>query len=456
MNSIFDPIDALKAQLQSLLPMKPEDQQRLDKKIRLEFNYNSNHIEGNTLTYGETELLLIFDKTTGNHDMREYEEMKAHDVAYNIINEWAADKERPLTETAIKNLHALLLVRPFWKDAITPDGQATRRQIKVGDYKEHPNSVRLQNGELFHYASVADTPIKMGELIQWFRDEEEKKELHPVALAALLHYKFVLIHPFDDGNGRLSRLLMNYVLLKYNWPPVVIKTAKKKEYLFALNQADSGEISKFIEYIISQTEWGLDLYIKAANGESLEEKGDLEKEIEVFKKQQLSTGSITKHPTGVYKIFTHFSDIVWREIKGALVQFDNFFGESKEFHLVNRREEKYEKKTLLSLGFIGGDEPDKSLIFGYDVHTKNIDQVDWKLTFYGLINARQNVNVDVNARILFKTEQYSIQILIDEAVAWQASYPYKSMILTGDIEKLKTALVRGVFEEIKQRLSENS
>ena len=275
-------IDKMVADLQSLLPMKPEYQQKLDKKIRLEFNYNSNHIEGNTLTYGETELLLIFDKTTGNHELREYEEMKSHDVAFEKIKEWAGDKDRALTEADIKELHRMLLVRPFWKEAITPDGQPTRRLIEVGAYKKYPNSVQLQNGEIFHYASPEETPMQMGELIDWYRSEEYK--IHPVTLAAMLHYKFVRIHPFDDGNGRISRFLMNYVLLRNSLPPVVIKSADKKNYMFALNQADAGDFKAFVSYIGEQVIWSLEIYTKAATGETLEEADDIDKEVEIFKK----------------------------------------------------------------------------------------------------------------------------------------------------------------------------
>src|SRR5215831_11743496 len=111
MNSAIERIEHLRKELQSLLPMKAEDQQRLDKKFRLEFNYNSNHIEGNTLTYGETALLLLYDDTKGNHTFREYEEMKSHDVAFEMIKEWGKDRERPLTETQIKNLNEIILVR---------------------------------------------------------------------------------------------------------------------------------------------------------------------------------------------------------------------------------------------------------------------------------------------------------------------------------------------------------
>ena len=295
MTNPIDIVDNIAAELQSLLPMKLEYRQKLDKKIMLEFNYNSNHIEGNTLTYGETELLLIFDKTTGNHELREYEEMKAHNVAFDLMKEWANDKERPLTEADIKNLHAILLVRPFWKEALTPEGDPTRRLIEVGNYKKYPNSVRLQNGSIFHYTSPDETPIEMGELMDWYRQEENA--VHPVTLAAMLHYKFVRIHPFDDGNGRMSRLLMNYVLYKNNLPPVIIKSTDKKNYLFALNQADIGDYAPFISYIAQQLIWSLELALKAAKGESFEENDDLEKEIHVLRKELVYKDNKTEKST---------------------------------------------------------------------------------------------------------------------------------------------------------------
>ncbi|MEO5582162.1 MAG: hypothetical protein ABIR66_05695 [Saprospiraceae bacterium] len=123
MHSNIVNIDKLISDWRKLQPLKPEWQSKLDKKFKLEFNYNSNHIEGNTLTYIETELLLIFDEANGNHTFREISEMKAHDTAILFIKEWASDKERTLNETYIKDLNKLILVEPYWKDAITVDGK---------------------------------------------------------------------------------------------------------------------------------------------------------------------------------------------------------------------------------------------------------------------------------------------------------------------------------------------
>lgn len=321
---LFDQIDALHKELQSL-PMKAEDRQRLDKKFRLEFNYNSNHLEGNTLTYGETELLLIFGDTNGNHTMREYEEMKAHDAAYHLVEEWAKDAEHPLTEQRIKKLNEIILVEPFWKDAITPDGQATQRKIKIGEYKEHPNSVRLQNGEIFHYTSPVDTPIQMGELIDWYRREDGK--LHPLELAALLHYRFVCIHPFDDGNGRVSRLLMNFVLLQNNFPPLVIKSNDKSEYLRALHQADAGDLGAFVAYIGKQLLWSLDISIKAAKGESIDEADDWQKKLRVLKKARTDKGEVKtpKSDQAVYEALHHTIKPFVMYLTEQLNEFDELF-----------------------------------------------------------------------------------------------------------------------------------
>ncbi len=329
MENFISKIEILRKTLNEMLPMRQDLKVKLDKKIRLEFNFNSNHLEGNTLTYSETELLLIFDETKGNHTLREYEEMKSHDVALQLIQEWAEDEERPLTEINIKNLNGIILVKPFWKDAITPDGQKTRRLIKVGDYKEYPNSVQLSNGEIFEYTSVADTPIQMGELIQWYRDEVQKNELHPIALASLLHYKFVRIHPFDDGNGRISRLLMNYVLLKNNLPLVVIKSSDKRNYLSALNSADAGDLNAFIAYVAQQLIWSLELSIKAAKGESIEEPDDIEKEIAIWKKTAASNIAEPQHRNDnlIYEIYTNGIKELFELFEDKHMQFFDMFHE---------------------------------------------------------------------------------------------------------------------------------
>jgi Fic family protein len=285
LSSTIKQIDSLKKEADALKPVKPEFEQKFWDKYRLEFNYNSNHIEGNTLTYGHTQLLLLFDKVGGDYTLRELEEMKAHDVALRFVKEAALDPQHILTEKFIKEINQTILVRQYFKEAITEDGQPTRRLIEPGQYKKHSNSVRLENGEIFRYASPEETPAQMGDFIEWVRKEEENKELHPVQLAALVHYRFVRIHPFDDSNGRTSRLLMNYFLMRYGYAPLVIESADKKNYLTALNRADVGDIEAFVQYISRLAIKWQSKYVKAIKGEEIEDDDDLKKDIALLKRE---------------------------------------------------------------------------------------------------------------------------------------------------------------------------
>jgi len=319
-------IDKLRSRLDELAPLNFLDKNnKLWKKFRLEWNYNSNHIEGNTLTYGETELLLIFEKTTGDHDKREYDEMQAHDVAIQMINEWVKNKERDITESDIRELNRIILVKPFWKEAITSDGQPTKRLISIGEYKKHPNSVRLKNGELFQYAPPEQTPQMMHDLMLWYRNN---KIQNSIILAADLHYRFISIHPFDDGNGRIARLLVNYVLMRTGYPPVVIKSNEKEKYITALNKADTGDISAFREYMADQLIWSLELSIKAAKGEDIEEPDDLYKEISLWKKQLPSDDKeiVIKNASAIVNVYENGIDNLFNNyIKKIQSNFSDVF-----------------------------------------------------------------------------------------------------------------------------------
>lgn len=322
----IDSINSLKSELDALSPLTIEHAKRLKKKFRLEFNYNSNHIEGNTLTYGQTQLLLLFDKSSGDVPVSDLEEMKAHDLALTQLEEMANDQERPLTEQFIRELNKLILVKPFWKEAIDYNGNPARKLIKIGEYKDTPNSVRLRNGEIHEYASPEETPIKMTELITWYQANESI--LHPVHLAAEFHYRFVCIHPFDDGNGRVARLVMNYILIKNDYPLVVIKSDDKENYLTALQKADTGNVLALIEYIEQQAIWSLELAIKAAKGEELEEYNDLDKEIALLKRDKLTNTTSYKTPNLARDIFRHISESVWVPLNNVLDKFNDFFTET--------------------------------------------------------------------------------------------------------------------------------
>ncbi len=457
MQNFLSKIDKLANDLAALQPMKPEYQKSLDNKFRLEFNYNSNHLEGNTLTYNETELLLIFDDTKGAHTLREYEEMKSHDVAYKLVYEWAKDTEHPLNETFIKNLNEIILVRPYWKEAITPDGQPTRRQIKVGEYKDYPNSVRLQNGELFEYASPSDTPILMGELIQWYKKELKKNELHPVALAALFHYKFVTIHPFDDGNGRISRLLMNYILLKNNLPPIVIKSSDKRNYLSALNKADTGDMDFFINYIAQQLIWSLELCVKAAQGETIEEPEDFEKEIAVWKKQikKQYAEVVQKSEQQIYKCYNEGLRQMFELLIERMNQFDDLFASKEVTGYIN---DSFQGTRNMGLNYINEkldqlQNPQTTILLNdpspHHDAARQIDSLKIRCSYSGFRHDGTNAfNIFYELRVEFL--QFIYQIQFNQQIIKENHY---SDFITNEIaQSIVRHCIKSTFEQIKSQI----
>ena len=223
---------------QNIQPLSEKDRERLSRRFTVDFNYNSNHIEGNTLTYGQTEILLLFGKVIGEADVRDIEEMTASNVGLRMMTEEAAVKDMPLTQNFIRTLHKTLLREDYTVYRNLPGGVQTSYVIHAGQYKTRPNSVITRYGDRFEYALPEETPGLMADLVDWYNTAEQEGKLSPVELAALFHYRYIRIHPFEDGNGRISRLMVNYILTRHNYPMIVVRSRKKSEYLEALHQAD--------------------------------------------------------------------------------------------------------------------------------------------------------------------------------------------------------------------------
>ena len=286
--ALLQRVDAAKTQLDGMRPLDREREARVMQKFRLWWTYHSNAIEGNTLTQGETEMFLMEGLTAKGKPLKDHLDLRGHSNAINYLLGFIRDQE-VLTEAAIRELHKVLLVEPYRVQAITPDGKPTEKLIAIGEYKTGPNHVITPTGETHFYASPADTPAMMRDLMMWYRDETAKNAMHPVEIAARFHHRFTAIPPFDDGNGRMSRLLMNLMLMQDGYPPVVIRNSEKNQYLAALRRADRAEIDDFLGFIAEHVMESLDLYLRAAKGEEITEPTDLEKEIalEILRLQHL-------------------------------------------------------------------------------------------------------------------------------------------------------------------------
>ena len=288
MVNILEAITKLKEELDGLRPFPPTVLAQVEQKLRLESNYNSNAIEGNTLTLGETRSLILHGLTAHGKPLRDHLDIQGHDSAVKAI-EGAVKDNQELNEVFIRTLHRVLLKEPYRTKAETPDGQSIERPISLGEYKTIPNNVRTSTGESFFFTPPEQVKPAMSDLIDWYRTREREGE-HPIIIAASFHYRFVRIHPFDDGNGRMARLLMNMILIKHGYTVAMIPSEERDEYLGRLEQADKTEdLTEFINYIASCCEYSLNLHLKAARGEHIDDIEDIDKEIALFKQSLSST-----------------------------------------------------------------------------------------------------------------------------------------------------------------------
>lgn len=276
-------INDLKNEIDSFRPISKDVEDKVFQKLKLDWNYNSNAIEGNKLNYGETVAFLMHGITAKGKTLKDHLDIKGHNEAINFLLSLVKE-ERDITESDIRALHKMILVEEYDVDAITQDGQTTKKRIKIGTYKTTPNSVRTRTGEMHYYASVEETPLLMADLMNWYNESKTNTEIHPLILASLFHFRFVAIHPFDDGNGRLARILMNLILMRNQFPPIVVKNEDKDSYYGVLAQADTQQYIPLAEYMSDLLKYSLNLYLKGIKGESIEEESDIDKEIALLKK----------------------------------------------------------------------------------------------------------------------------------------------------------------------------
>ena len=240
-----------KAKIDQSRPLPNSVLHKIKEQLNLEWTYNSNSIEGNTLNLRETQLILEEGITVGGKSLREHFEVvnheKAIDYLYSLVN-----TDYTLRSIDILNLHSYIL-----------------KNI------EDEYAGRLRNGGVrivganFTPPSAKKIPDLIDELVVFVN--ENPLSANDLVLATLFHHKLVWIHPFFDGNGRTVRLAMNLLLMRKGFPPAIILKNDRKKYYDALNQANNGNYQKLCLLMLQATERSLNMYISAMPGKSYDD-----------------------------------------------------------------------------------------------------------------------------------------------------------------------------------------
>lgn len=239
-NEYYKTIEAKKYAL-TIIPASNVAFRRAKREFYFQLIYHNNAIEGNTMTLSMTRSVLETGRAIGGQSIHEHNEIIGMDEALHFLNGTMLGAEHPLNVQTILDIHRKLLGH------VEPEisGRYRTHQVYVGNF------VPPKPEEL---------PELMADLVKWL-NSPEAWGLHPIEYAAIAHYRLVYIHPFVDGNGRTSRLLMNLRLIQAGYPPVIIKVQDRFKYYDALETANSGDIRPFIRFIAQCTEVSLDGYL---------------------------------------------------------------------------------------------------------------------------------------------------------------------------------------------------
>jgi fido (protein-threonine AMPylation protein) len=246
---LLEQVDDLKKCLDSFRPLNPSQAANLQGAFDIEYTYDSNRIEGNTLTLMETHLVINKGLTIGGKRLEEHLEAINHKEAIDFIRDLVSKNEE-LTEYNLKSIHALIL------RGIDSNNAGTYRQVPV-----------YISGSTFVPPQPYLVPKMMEDYFLFYGDK--KNEIHPVLLASEMHGRLVTIHPFIDGNGRTSRLVMNLTLLRNGYPIANISgdARERENYYNALQTKQTGgSLDDFHRVILRSVKDGFFRYLSAVAG----------------------------------------------------------------------------------------------------------------------------------------------------------------------------------------------
>jgi len=401
---ILTKIDTLQEQIKSFGEIDKEVLKKVHYKFRLDWNFYSNSMEGGTLTREETRSVMTSVLNISNKSIKDLNEMVGHN---NIVEEvFSIGKgEKRLSEKRIKEIHKAII---FEED---PD-----KKLMVGEWKSYNNEIINYKGEKIKFAPFDEVPEKIHSLLNnlnAFFDAYfmEKTTEHPLKMAAQFHIDFLSVHPFHDGNGRVSRILSNLILISCGYPPFIIKTSQKDTYNRLLSdiQMYGGSAVLFYTFIGERIIESQEIILKAINGEDIEDENDLEKEIELLKRKQTNIQNDPK------RLIKYKDEVIDKVYLPFILEVDNIG--TKYTELFNGMQwksiprQKYRWSKLINFS---------TIIELKSFFSKEISNLDNKNSGYSLLLILNNYKSDhffsifITIEIIFNSSYFELEYRIED------------------------------------------
>lgn len=448
-------IDKLKTEIDNKGDINPTIQRKIDYKFRLEWNYTSNSMEGNTLTKQETRSLMVNNVTIGGKPLRDILEVKGHDTVVKEILK-IGKGELNLSENRIKSIHKSII----HEDDITKANQ-------VGKWKTAPNYILNYENERIDFVHPSEVPEQMHQLINWLNVEKErikqvnKQAIHPAILAFQFHLKYVTIHPFYDGNGRTARILTNLILISYGYPPLYIKEPEIKQYHRYISDVQTGgSPDLFFEFMSDLLLRSQQLVLDAVAGKDIDDADDVDKGIDLLKiklaiREKEKIDNLPNDSFNQEKL-----DILWKEcVKYTIEKAEQLFEKCKNLFKKSRCDHQ--------LIWRAGDEDGSYDYFPTDRCPLELDDHEYKkistwttLNFTNFAGEGEDVSsyIEIYFSCYFTEENYGIKhsISFDENhYDFLLDKKYNEILSHQEIDYLFSKTGQLLLDELNRRLEQS-
>jgi len=404
---------------------------KINYKFRLEWNYTSNSMEGNSLTKQETRSVMVGNITVDGKPIKDVLEIKGHDEIITHILQMGKG-ELNISEKRIKEVH---------RGIIHEEDPAKQQQIGV--WKKDPNYLHNYKGERFDFVAPADVPDKMHHLMNELNTRKNtiKNSVEAVELACWFHLEYITIHPFYDGNGRTARIFTNLILIAYGLPPLYIKEEELNAYYQYLAdiQGYGGSPELFYEFMADRLIRSLQIVLDAIEGKEIEEKDDWEKQLQLLRAELNDAEEVQTPKTNeaVIKVFGLSVLPFLEKLLPKLESFDDLFAEKQMyFGPTNKVRSVVKNLGMINRVFNEIEEYDTGAAFQYNLS--------------GFKKAGTNT-FSINLQVEWTFDQYSYSLIINHVMTAPRKKLYHQFFTEEEINEFVAMCGKNLVEQIEKR-----
>ncbi|MBW4889331.1 Fic family protein [Mucilaginibacter sp. HMF5004] len=444
-NPVIKEVNILRNQIDDIRPLSPDVEKRILDKLCLDWNYHSNAIEGNRLNYNETLTFLNTGVTVKGKPFQDHLDLRGHDDALHYLITLVKSGE-PISEIDINVLHKMVLAESGNTRLVKQNELFALNRVLLTDLDQ--TVAEALAGDSFHYSNNNDSSLKMQGLMDWYYQTSEHHSLHPLVIASLFHQKLIAINAFDETSGKMARMIMNFILMHHNYPPVIIKMEDRQTYYALTTNVGEEQDKKFVDYVAEAMINSLNLYL---DNPAETEIDDVDKELALFVRD-LRSKSLTKLKATGFEISNTVVQVIIPLMEHVLTKtalIEDFFDstdkkvnmvylktarkpydvEIKDIHFTNLMAEKMIKPVL---------RPENKMM-----------RMEFNIHFRKFKTEERKFDVRSTLFIKFDDYEYSLSNYNNELEITKA---YSERLSDEDINAINKTLIRDIKKYIQDRI----